>query len=90
MEFEWDAAKDAANRAKHGVSPGQAALLNWSAALDRVDKRSDYGEIRKRALVPIADRTYFCAYPIRKGVYRKISLRKANDREARQYDQSRF
>ena len=90
MEFEWDEAKDAANLAKHGVSLAKAVRLDWDEAFDRVDIRADYGEIRKRALVPMRGRIYFCAYTIRNGVYRIISLRKANDREARQYDQSRF
>ena len=90
MEFEWDEAKDAANRAKHGVSLGEAVRLDCDAAFDRIDMRTDYGEIRKRTLVPLNGRVYFCAYAIRNAVYRIISLQKANDREARQYDQDRF
>ena len=90
MEFVWGEGKDAANQAKHGISLGEAVRLDWDAAFDRVDRRADYGETRKRALVPMNGRIYFCAYTIRDGVYRIISLRKANDREARQYDNSRF
>lgn len=59
MEFEWDVEKDEANRAKHGVSLAAAAALDWDEALDQIDDRTDYGELRVSALVPRAGRLYF-------------------------------
>lgn len=89
MEFEWDADKDTANRAKHGVSLGKAALLDWARAFDRLDLRTDYGEIRVQSLVPLQDRIYLCVYTVRGRLYRVISLRKANPREVRHYENAR-
>ena len=52
MRFEFDPAKDAANRAKHGVSLAMAGELDWEAALVWVDERFEYGELRVIALAP--------------------------------------
>lgn len=89
MEFEWDEEKDAANRAKHGVSLAEAALLDWASAYDRFDSRNDYGETRIRSLVPLQKRVYLCVYTVRGRAYRIISLRKANLREVREYENAR-
>ena len=43
MRIEFDTAKDASNRARHGVSLGLARELDWDAALVWVDDR--FGEI---------------------------------------------
>lgn len=89
MEFEWDADKDAANRAKHGVSLGDAVRMDWANTYDSIDLRSYYGEIRIRCLAPMQDRIYLCVYTVRSGIYRVISLRKANPREVRHYENAR-
>lgn len=88
MEFEWDVEKDEANRAKHGVSLA-AAALDWDEALDQIDDRTDYGELRVSALVPRAGRLYFCAHTQRGTVHRIISLRKANARQVKRYADQR-
>ena len=89
MEFEWDDGKDAANLAKHGVSLAEAVRLDWESVFDQVDQRGEYGEVRVRALVPMGPRIYLCVYTLRMGVFRVISLRKANSREVRRYEHSR-
>ena len=89
MEFEWDEGKDEANRAKHGVSLAEAEQLEWDEALDEIDDRTDYGELRISALVPRAGRLYFCAYTLRGAVHRIISLRKAIAREVMRYAEQR-
>lgn len=86
MEFEWDAAKDAANLAKHGVSLADAARLDWGNAQEELDDRSDYGEFRYSSLVPLEGRLHVCIYTTRQGIFRVISLRKANAREVRRYE----
>ena len=88
MEFEWDEGKDAENRAKHGVSLGDAVRLDWDRAFNWPDQRQDYGETRTIALVPFGPRLYLCVYTLRQSVFRVISLRKANAREVRQYEHS--
>ena len=81
----FDAAKDATNRVKHGISLAEAEFADWNYALFRPDTRKDYGEARFNALVPIRDRLYCCVYVTRNGGKRIISLRKANQREFDRY-----
>ena len=52
MRFEFDPAKDASNRSKHGVSLSVAGELDWDAALVWVDDRFEYTETRMVALAP--------------------------------------
>jgi uncharacterized DUF497 family protein len=83
VKFEWDAAKAAANLAKHGVAFDIAPELDWADAL--IVRQTVRGEDRNAALVPLGDRLHFCAYVVRADVFRIISLRKANTREVRRY-----
>ncbi len=88
MEIDWDEEKDSVNRAKHGVGLGDAARLEWDAGKRRRDTRFDYGEVRYGVLVTLDGRLHVCIHTIRNGVYRIISLRKANTREERRYEQT--
>ena len=85
MEFEWDDGKDAANRAKHGVSLGQAVRLEWKEGRDIQDSRFDYGETRVTRYALLDGRLHVCVFTTRKEVRRIISLRKANERESIAY-----
>ena len=89
MEFEWDEGKDAANRAKHGVPLGEAVLMDWENGQTRQDSRADYGEARYEILAAHDGRVWVCIFTLRGGVHRVISLRKANRREERRYEQTR-
>lgn len=89
MEFEWDDAKDAANRAKHSVSLADAVGLDWEAGQTRPDLRADYLENRSEILAKIGDRLHACIFTMRGGVHRIISSRKANTREELRYEQAR-
>lgn len=89
MEFEWDEEKDAANRAKHGVSLREAALLDWYNGQTRPDTRLDYGEDRIEMLAGLNGRLHLCIFTMRGAATRVISLRKANRREERRYEQIR-
>ena len=51
-----------------------------------IDLKREYGEIREIGLAPLSDRVY-CVVFVRRGkTFRIISLRKANDREIRKYE----
>lgn len=85
MEFEWDEAKDAANRAKHGVGLGDAARMEWKTAQEEPDLRFDYRERRTIATGLIEGGLFVCVFTLRNGRKRIIFLRKANSRERRDY-----
>ena len=88
MRLEFDPAKDAANRAKHGVSLALAVELDWEAALVWVDARFEYEELRMIALAPKTEILYYVAFVERGAARRIISLRRANRREVSHYVQS--
>jgi uncharacterized DUF497 family protein len=50
MPFEWDAAKDASNRRKHGIGFREATEIFRRRVVVTEDKRRDYGERRLIAL----------------------------------------
>jgi uncharacterized DUF497 family protein len=85
MQIEFDPAKDAANREKHGVSLVLAGELDWEAALVWVDERFEYNEIRMIALAPRTGILYYVAFVNRGEARRIISLRRANRREVKHY-----
>lgn len=85
MKVIYDAAKDAINKEKHGVSLTEAAFIDWDGALIWQDTRHNYGETRMIALAPIRERLYCAVYVDREDDRRIISLRKANYREVIQY-----
>lgn len=88
MRIEFDPAKDAINREKHGLSLAFASALQWDEALVWVDQRHEYGEQRMIALAPEINILYCVAFVDRGRNRRIISLRKANRREVKHYVQS--
>ena len=85
MRIEFDPAKDASNRTRHGVSLELARELNWDAALVWVDDRFDYDELRMIALAPKTNTLYYVAFIERNDRRRIISLRRATRREVKHY-----
>ena len=85
MRIEFDPAKDAANRARHGVSLSLARELDWDAALAWVDHRFASDEMRMIALAPKTNTLYYVAFVDRGDRRRIISLRLATRREVRHY-----
>ncbi len=79
MPIEFDAEKDRANIAKHGISLTRAADLDILAFI--ADERSDYGETRYRAWGLIDGQAYCLAFTDRAGAVRAISLRRAHKKE---------
>jgi len=86
VKLAFDPAKDATNRAKHGVSLGAAARLDWNLVLAKLDSRADYGEPRRIGYGPIGRRLYCVVFVDRGDTRRIISLRKANNREIDRYE----
>ena len=88
MNIEFDSVKDAANVAKHGVSLILAAKIEWSDVLCVPDTRRDYGEVREIGFALIERRLYLVVFVQRSAVMRIISMRKANSREVKLYDET--
>lgn len=84
MDIEFDAAKDVANRTKHGVGLSDGGIVLDNRVADLLDPRST-GEERRVAFGMIAGRLFVCIYTMRGLVYRIISVRKANRREQRKW-----
>jgi putative transcriptional regulator len=66
VEIEFDSAKDAANRLKHGVplALGAAVLMNLIGRIE--DDRHDYGETRFNAFGLVNQRLHVCVYTMRR------------------------
>lgn len=88
MNTTFDPAKDAVNLAKHGISLAEAARLDWDNALVSPDDRREYGELRQVALAPMDGQLWVVVFTDRPEGRRMISLRKANLREYRRYEQA--
>ncbi len=89
MEITYDTTKDEANIAKHGVSLAEAENFDWRNAQFTIDSRQDYGEARTVAVGNLRNCLHVLVYTQRKGEFRIISLRKANERERRRYEQKK-
>lgn len=88
VEIAFDAAKDAVNLAKHGVSLADADQLRWDWLYCRPDVLRDYRELREVGYAPLEDRVYCVVFVQQDVVFRIISLRRANAREVHDYDQA--
>jgi uncharacterized DUF497 family protein len=87
MRYEWDAAKAAANRKKHGMDFASVQDLDWDTALIVADERFDYGEARWLALGRIKSQLVSLAFTLRGDRIRVISLRRASRKERALYDE---
>jgi uncharacterized DUF497 family protein len=87
--IEYDALKDRFNQEKHGLSLAQAGFFDWATALIRADTRFDYQEARYQALGLLGMRIHLAVFTIREDAVRMISLRRANRREERRYEEAR-
>jgi uncharacterized DUF497 family protein len=85
MQIEFDPAKNEANHAKHGLYLSDAASFDWATAMCRTDDRINYNEVRITCVGYIETRLHVIVYTQRGQSLRVISLRKANQREVREY-----
>lgn len=81
MEFEWDEAKNEANKLKHGLDFAALDKFVWETAVIIPDRRRDYGEPRFLAYGLIGERLYVVVFTKRNGRIRIIGACKANARE---------
>lgn len=88
--IEWNEAKRHATLAERGLDFADAALIDWDVALTGEDTRHDYPEVRYITLAPIRGRLCVMAWCWRGTAMRVISLRKANAREERHYEQALY
>lgn len=86
MHFTGDPNKSRANYFKHGIVLEFAQQLEWAKKVVWADDRHNYNEVRMSGLVPLEGKVYAVVYVLRAESTRMISLRKANNRETKQYD----
>ncbi len=87
MEISFDPAKSERNLTVRGLPFTLVEQLDWSGAIIEEDARQDYGERRYKALGLIGDRLHAVVFTPRADKVHVISLRKANPREAKDYEQ---
>jgi uncharacterized DUF497 family protein len=85
MDFEWDNAKEEANRKKHGVDFRTAAKVFLDPYLIEFDDLDPTGELRFNAIGLVDNRMLFVTYTTRGDVVRIISARGAEPHEKRKY-----
>jgi uncharacterized protein len=85
MDFEWDGAKEGANRKKHGVGFRTAAKVFLDPYVIEFDDRAVDGEPRFSAIGLVDGRMLFVVYTMRGDVVRIISARGAEPHEKRKY-----
>lgn len=88
MDITFDPAKNSTNMKLRGLSFDRVHDFDFETAMTWVDCRKDYGETRYRALGLIRDRIHALVYIEAENGIRVISLRKANERERRIYEQA--
>ena len=88
MEIDFDPSKDAKNFRERGLSFARVKNFDFESAIVRQDVRKDYPEPRFVALGFLGERLHvLCFSEIAAGI-RVISLRKANRREVKAYEQT--
>lgn len=84
--YEWDEAKNALNRLKHGFGFELIEGFDWSSAITRIDERFAYGEVRRVAYGWIDQVGYAVVFVVRGERIRLISLRRMHAKEMRKHE----
>ena len=85
VAFEWDEEKRWRNLDEHGVDFRDAALIFENPVVEAEDSRSDYGEIRIRALGHVDNEYYLVVYTWRGDNRRIISAWKVGEDGKKRY-----
>lgn len=88
MRIEFDSAKNDRNIRQRGLSFERAAEFDFDTAVIWIDTRKSYPETRYAALGFLEERVHSLVFSEISGGIRVISFRKANQREARKYEQA--
>jgi len=89
MKFEWDEAKNAANRQKHGIDFADVVEIFDGVMLVQRDEREDYGEERWIGIGAVQGSVLVVIYTERHSdTLRLISARKATKYEVRGYEET--
>jgi uncharacterized protein len=87
MNFEWDEAKNAANKLKHGIGFERAVEIFQGRVRTLVDSRFEYGETRQISVGTLEDSIILTVvHTDRNGRCRIISARRASARERSFYE----
>ncbi|OAM79950.1 BrnT family toxin [Devosia elaeis] len=87
MDFEWDEAKNEANRLKHGIDFADAVAIFQGPVVTWHDMRMSYGELREISIGAMANAVIVTlVHTDRSGRRRIISARRASRRERIVYE----
>ncbi len=87
-DISFDPAKSLRNEIERGLPFSMVVDLEWATAWIKEDLRKDYGERRFQLLGHIQGRLHALVFTPRDDKAHVISLRKANAREVKYYEQT--
>ncbi|MFL5063822.1 MAG: BrnT family toxin [Xanthobacteraceae bacterium] len=85
MDFEWDTAKEQANRKKHGIDFRTATKVFLDPYMIEFEDLGSIDELRFNAIGLVDGRMLFVTYTMRGRIVRIISARGAEPHEKRKY-----
>jgi len=85
MDFEWDTAKEQANRKKHGIDFRTAAKVFLDPYVIEFDDFDAADELRFNAIGLVDGRILFFTYAMKGVVVRTVSARGAGPHEKKNY-----
>ena len=88
QDISFDPDKSHRNEVERGLPFSLVLDLDWSSALIKEDTRRDYGERRLQVLGLIHGRLHAMVFTPRHDKVHVISLRKANNREVKNHEQT--
>ena len=86
MRITFDPVKNVRNIAERLLSFDSVAYLDWETAIAVEDDRRDYGERRLRVMALLGRRLHVAVITYRGDAMHVISVRKANSREVKRYE----
>ena len=87
MEIEFDQLKSKRNERERGLPFSLATEFDWGSSVDIPSSR--HGEERRKATGIIRNRIHVIVYVRRGENLRIISLRRANEREVKHYEETK-
>jgi uncharacterized protein len=87
MLLEWDSSKNEKNIKRHKLDFNDALMVFEQPMLSRIDDRENYGEDRWIGLGKLDGAIVVIVYTLRNENVRVISLRRANRRERKIYEE---